>query len=59
MRNVLLVLCLVSLDAAAAGVGFAQATGYFKKDTRPTLYQPLNLLDAVLPRLRNRGPAGR
>lgn len=46
MRNVLLVLCLVSLDAVAAGVGFAQATGYYKKDTRPTLYQPLNLLDA-------------
>jgi hypothetical protein len=27
-------------------VGYAQATGYFKKDSRPTLYQPLNLLDA-------------
>jgi len=32
-------------NALAAGVGYAQATGYFKKDTRPTLYQPLNLLD--------------
>lgn len=30
---------------AAAPVGYAQSTGYFKKDTRPTLYQPLNLLD--------------
>jgi hypothetical protein len=29
----------------AATVGYAQATGYFKKDTRPSLYQPLNLLD--------------
>lgn len=35
--------------AALAGggqIGYAQATGYFKKDTRPTLYQPLNLLDS-------------
>ena len=31
---------------AGAGIGYAQATGYFKKDSRPTLYQPLNLLDA-------------
>lgn len=30
---------------AAAPVGYAQATGYLKKDSRPTLYQPLNLLD--------------
>lgn len=29
----------------AGPVGYAQATGYFKQDTRPTLYQPLNLLD--------------
>ena len=27
-------------------IGYAQATDYFKKDSRPTLYQPLNLLDA-------------
>lgn len=27
-------------------MGYAQATGYYKKETRPTLYQPLNLLDA-------------
>ncbi len=45
------VLSLVSLVAAQAlaadaTVGYAQATGYFKHDTRPTLYQPLNLLDA-------------
>lgn len=32
--------------ANAGGIGYAQATGYFKKDSRPTLYQPLNLLDA-------------
>lgn len=41
---------LVSALAAAAfagdtTIGFAQATGYFKKESRPTLYQPLNLLD--------------
>lgn len=30
---------------AQAPIGYAQATGYFKKDSRPTLYQPLNLLD--------------
>lgn len=30
---------------AAAEIGYAQSTGYYKKDTRPTLYQPLNLLD--------------
>lgn len=32
--------------AGNSGIGYAQATGYFKKDSRPTLYQPLNLLDA-------------
>ena len=37
---------LVPTVAVAGGVGYAQATGYFKKDQRPTLYQPLNLLDA-------------
>lgn len=31
--------------AAAPPIGYAQSTGYFKKDSRPTLYQPLNLLD--------------
>ena len=31
--------------ASAGGIGYAQATGYFKKESRPTLYQPLNLLD--------------
>ncbi len=31
--------------SAQAQIGYAQATGYFKKDTRPTLYQPLHLLD--------------
>ncbi|MDP1828614.1 MAG: hypothetical protein Q8L48_35435 [Archangium sp.] len=35
----------VAAPVSAAGIGYAQATGYFKKDTRPTLYQPLNLLD--------------
>lgn len=41
--------CVVVLlwAGAAAGqtIGYAQASGYFKKDSRPTLYQPLNLLD--------------
>jgi len=37
---------LVAAPASAGGIGYAQATGYFKKDSRPTLYQPLNLLDA-------------
>lgn len=39
-------LLLFPLAAAAGSAGYAQATGYYKKDTRPTLYQPLNLLDA-------------
>jgi hypothetical protein len=30
---------------AAPEIGYAQATGYYKKDSQPTLYQPLNLLD--------------
>lgn len=36
---------LFAAPAWAGGIGYAQATGYFKKDSRPTLYQPLNLLD--------------
>lgn len=31
---------------AAPPVGYAQSTGYYKRDTRPTQYQPLNVLDA-------------
>jgi hypothetical protein len=39
-------LCAVASSAwGAAPVGYAQATGYYKQGTRPTLYQPLNLLD--------------
>ena len=37
---------MVASPASAGGIGYAQATGYFKKESRPTLYQPLNLLDA-------------
>jgi hypothetical protein len=40
---------VVALSATAwAGgtIGYAQATGYFKQQSRPTLYQPLGLLDA-------------
>jgi|CXWL01.1.fsa_nt_gi hypothetical protein len=36
---------LLPLAAAAGPIGYAQASGYYKKDSRPTLYQPLNLLD--------------
>jgi hypothetical protein len=40
------ILALTSAPALAAPhVGYAQATGYLKKASRPTLYQPLNLLD--------------
>jgi hypothetical protein len=35
----------IALAAGGNGIGYAQATGYYKKDSRPTLYQPLNLLD--------------
>lgn len=34
-----------ALPAFAGPIGYAQATNYFKKDSRPTLYQPLNVLD--------------
>src|SRR5215471_20290733 len=45
-RLVLATLCSsISSHAWATPIGYAQATGYYKKDTRPTLYQPLNLLD--------------
>jgi hypothetical protein len=42
---------LISLGSSAAvfagdaNMGYAQASGYLKQDTRPTLFQPLNLLD--------------
>jgi hypothetical protein len=49
-RLVIAALALFLAAPALAGnngtIGYAQATGYFKKDSRPTLYQPLNLLDA-------------
>ncbi|HYV48427.1 MAG TPA: hypothetical protein VFA20_26390 [Myxococcaceae bacterium] len=46
-RTLPILLLLLSAPAAAApGVGYATSTNYFKKDSRPTLYQPLNLLDA-------------
>jgi hypothetical protein len=32
--------------AGAPQVGYATSDGYYKKESRPTLYQPLNLLDA-------------
>jgi hypothetical protein len=37
----------LSASAAFAGgsIGYCQASGYYKQDSRPTLYQPLNLLD--------------
>jgi len=46
-RGVVAGLILAAVPAWAGGVvGYAQATGYFKQDSRPTLYQPLGLLDA-------------
>jgi hypothetical protein len=44
--QLLLLTGLVASHGLASEVGYAQATGYLKKDARPTLYQPLNLLDA-------------
>lgn len=41
----LLVLAAPATALAAPPIGYAQATGYYKKESRPTLYQPLNLLD--------------
>jgi hypothetical protein len=38
-------LSLAALAAPPERLGVTQATGYFKADSRPTLYQPLNLLD--------------
>jgi hypothetical protein len=43
--SLLVQLLASSVALAAAPVGYAQATGYLKKASRPTLYQPLNLLD--------------
>lgn len=42
-----LLVTLGALPALASSptIGFAQATGYYKQSSRPTLYQPLNLLD--------------
>lgn len=48
MKAITLGALLVSsaaLAGAPGSIGYAQASGYFKKDSRPTLYQPLNLLD--------------
>jgi hypothetical protein len=45
MTRKALAVVLWGLPALAGPVGYAQATGYYKKDSRPTLYQPLNLLD--------------
>lgn len=44
----LLLLGALSAPSAlgAPGVGYATSPSYYKKESRPTLYQPLNLLDA-------------
>lgn len=42
----LLALVAAAPAPAAPGVGYATSPGYYKKESRPTLYQPLNLLDA-------------
>lgn len=44
-RPIFALVLVPALALAAAPVGYAQATGYLKKSSRPTLYQPLNLLD--------------
>lgn len=51
-KPVVATLSLALLSGAAlgappprSGIGYAQATGYYKQESRPTLYQPLNLLD--------------
>jgi hypothetical protein len=44
-RAMTLAAVLAALPAFAGPIGYAQATGYYKKDSRPTLYQPLNMLD--------------
>jgi hypothetical protein len=40
-----MVLALAAPAWAEGEVSYAQASGYFKQDSRPTLYQPLGLLD--------------
>jgi len=48
MRVLGCILALAALPLPALGaphIGYAQSSNYYKKDTRPTLYQPLNLLD--------------
>ena len=47
MRALLAALLLLSptLALAGSGVGYGHATSQLKLDTRPTLYQPLNVLD--------------
>lgn len=42
------ILALAALPFSALGaphIGYAQSSNYYKKESRPTLYQPLNLLD--------------
>ncbi|MFN0063661.1 MAG: NADase-type glycan-binding domain-containing protein [Myxococcaceae bacterium] len=48
MRSVLTALSLLfaSPVPAAPAIGYAQASDYFKRESRPTLYPPLNVLDA-------------
>ncbi len=45
IRVLIAVVAVWGTGAVAGGVGYAQATAYFKQESRPTLYQPLNLLD--------------
>lgn len=46
-RSYLIAVVLPGLAFAAppAQIGYAQATGYYEQSSRPTLYQPLNVLD--------------
>ena len=45
-RGLIALTSFLASHAFADTMGYAQATNYFKKDSRPTLYQPLNMLDA-------------
>jgi hypothetical protein len=45
LGSLLAVVLGASMAPASPSVGYAQATGYFEQASRPTRYQPLNLLD--------------
>src|SRR5262249_51100632 len=44
-RSYLIAILLPGLASAAPQIGYAQAPDYYQQAARPTLYQPLNVLD--------------